>query len=248
MGYGVACSGMRLLVALVAALVFVGCNQNDDANDMGTQGVTLPPDSSNWLDTLLNAAGEGTVTTQPTTVLSQGEVDELLGTLVVPSSAAASIATELSSVDPSWSIGEADIVQFADEICTGRPSVAGANLFAKIPDADMGALPPLNEAIALVQQRCTVTNPVFLDEAANTVLRVLKANQQSRSPKPAQAAESMGPGMSDLYTATCAGANVAVTSWAKERLNAGEGGGILLVMVLAAGMTQCPDTLATLFE
>jgi hypothetical protein len=238
---------MRLLVALVAAFVLVGCNQDDDA-DMGTQGVTLPPASSNWLDTLLDAASEGTVTTQPTAVLSQREIDQLLRTLVVPSSAAASIAKELSSIDASRSLGEADLVQFADEICVGRPSVAVVNLFAKIPNADMGVLPVGNEAIAFVQQRCTVTNPVFLDLAANGVLRGLAAFQQSRPPEPAHAAESVDQGMSDLYTATCAGTNVAVTDWAKERLNAGQGGGILLSIVLAAGMTHCPDTLARIFE
>jgi hypothetical protein len=140
---------MRLLVVLVAVFVLVGCTQDD--TDMGTQGATPPPASLNWLDALLNAASEGTVSTQPTAVLSQGEIDQLLRTLVVPSSAAASIATELNSIDASWSLGEADLVQFADEICVGRPSV------------------------------------------------------------------------SDLYTATCAGTSVAVTDWAKERLNAGQG-------------------------
>lgn len=246
-GYGAACRGMRLLVALVAAFVLVGCNQ-DDGTDMGKQGVTLPPASSNWLDTLLNAATEGTVTTQPTAVLSQGEIDGLLSTFVVPSSAAASIATELSSLDASWSLGEADVVQFADAICAGRSDVAVANLFAKIPNADLRALPPLNEAIALVQQRCTVTTPAALDEAANAVLRVLTGNQQSRPLEPAEAAEPTDSGMTDLYTATCAGTNTAVTNWAKERRNAGEGGGILLSTVLAAGMTHCPDTLATIFD
>jgi hypothetical protein len=245
-GYGAAWCGRRLLVALVAAFVLVGCNQDDDP-DMGTRGATVPPVSSNWLDTLLNAASEGTVTTQPTAVLSQGEIDQMHRSFVVPSSAAASIATQLRSIDASWSVGEADIVQFADEICTGRPSVAAANLFAKIPTADMGVLPQLNEAIAFVQQRCAVTNPVVLDEAANGVLRVLTANQQSRPPEPVQPAESMDRGMSDLYAATCAGANGAVTAWAKERLNAGEGGGILLSTVIAAGMTNCPETLATIF-
>jgi hypothetical protein len=238
---------MRLLVVLVAAFVLVGCNQDDDTG-MGTQSVTLPPASSNWLDTLLSAASEGTVTTQPTEVLSQGEIDQLLRTLVVPSSAAASIATGLNSLDASWSLGEADLVQFADEICAGRPSVAVVNLFAKIPNAEMGALPLLNEAIALVQQRCAVATPVLLDLAANGVLRALAAKQQSPPAEPAHAAGSVDPGMSDLYTATCAGANVAVTDWAKERLNAGEGGGILLSMMLTAGMTQCPDTLVTILE
>jgi hypothetical protein len=247
LGHGVAWWGRRLSVAVVAAFVLVGCNQGDDP-DMGTQGATLPPASSNWLDTLLNAASEGSVTTQPTAVLSQGEIDQMLRTFVVPSSAAASITRELRSIDAGWSVGEADIVQFADEICTGRPTVAEANLFAKIPTADMGALPQLNEAIALVQQRCALTNPAVLDEAANGVLRVLTANQQSRPPDPVQATESMDRGMSDLYAATCAGANGAVTAWATERLNAGEGGGILLSTLLAAGMTNCPDTLATIFE
>jgi hypothetical protein len=243
----VASCGMRLLVALLAALVLVGCNQDDDT-DRGTQGSTLPPAASNWLDTLLNAASEGTVTTQPTAVLSQGEIDELLSTFVVPRSAAAAIATELSSLDASWSLGEADIVQFADEICVGRSDVAAVNLFAKIPNADLRALPPLNEAIALVQRRCTATNPAALDEAANALLRVLTGNQQSRPLEPAQAAEPTDSGMSDLYAATCAGTNAAVTTWAKERRNAGEGGGILLSLVLAAGMTQCMDTLASIFE
>lgn len=247
MGNRAACCGMRSLVALVAAFVVIGCNQDDDA-DLGTQGVTLPPVSSNWLDTLLNAASKGTVTTQPTAVLSQGEVDQLLRTFVVPSSAAASIATELSSIGTSWNVGEADIVQFADETCVGRPSVAVVNLIAKIPTADMEALPPLNEAIALVQQRCAVTKSVLLDEAANGVLRELTASQQSRPPERTHAAGSVDRGMSDLYTATCTGANLAVTGWAKERLSTGDGGGVLLLMVLAAGMTQCPDTLATIYE
>jgi hypothetical protein len=238
---------MRLLVGLVAAFVFVGCNQDDGA-DMGTQGVTPPPASSNWLDTLLNAASEGTVTTQPTAVLSQAEIDQMLATLVVPSSAAASIATELSSIDASWSLGEADFVQFADEICVGRPSVAVVNLFAKIPNADMGVLPLLSDAIAFVQQRCAVTNPVLLDLAANGVLGELVASQQSRPLEPADAAESVDRGMSDLYAGTCAGTNAAVTGWAKERLNAGQGGGILLSIVLAAAMTHCPDTLAKILE
>jgi hypothetical protein len=246
MGYRASCCEMRLLVALVVAFVLVGCNR-DDA-DSGTQGVTVPPASSSWLDTLLIAAGERAVTTQPTAVLSESEVGELLRTFVVPSSAAASIAAELSFIDAGWNVGEADIIQFADEICAGRPSVAVVNLVPKIPNADMRALPPLNEAIALVQQRCAVTNPVLLDEASNGVMRALTPRQQSRPREPAHAAESSEPGMSDLYSATCAGANAAVRGWAKERLDAGEGGGILLSMVLAAGMTHCPDTLATIYE
>jgi hypothetical protein len=240
-------AAMRLLVALVAVFVLVGCNQDDDT-DVRTQGVTPPPASSNWLDTLLNAASEGTVSTQPTAVLSQGEINQMIRTLVVPSSAAASIATELSSIDANWSLGEADLVQFADEICVGRPSVAVVNLLAKIPNAELGALPLLNGAIALVQQRCAITNPVLLDLAANGVLRALAASPQSLPPEPAHAAESGYRGMSDLYTATCAGTSVAVTDWAKKRLNAGQGGGILLSIVLGAGMTHCPDTLARIFE
>jgi hypothetical protein len=205
------------------------------------------PSSTAWIDNLLNSATT-TNTSQPTQQLAADDFQDLLDSIRSWATPTESIASQLDSIG-GWSVVGQDLETFAQQVCFVGPDTAAANLLEKIPDADLSALPALQQAIGVVYQTCQVRNQAAIDIVSNQISRVLLANQQQvglPTPPPQIEADQPAPAI-NAYKVVCAGAGSAAALWAKGRISAGGGGGFALSFILAAATAACPDLLSTIF-